>query len=154
CVSALELQGRTIWSADAHREDRKRFVVRSDELLTAFIELCARSYFVFMHGFDHSHGPVGALQDAPAGTTCPALPRLRCSTCRAVGSPLVAGFGASSQRGFAATNCITVEGFLQRSQRHSKKIAPSWRVSGRLSAYAHEPAQQQTRRATTKRETK
>jgi hypothetical protein len=82
----------------------------------------ARSYFVFMHGFDHSHGPVGALQDAPAGTTCPALPRLRCSTCRAVGSPLVAWFGASSQRGFAATNCITVEGFLQRSQRHSKKL--------------------------------
>jgi hypothetical protein len=31
--------GRTIWIADAHRDDGKRFVVRADEKLTAFIEL-------------------------------------------------------------------------------------------------------------------
>jgi hypothetical protein len=31
--------GRTIWIADAHRGDGKRFVVRSDEKLTAFMEL-------------------------------------------------------------------------------------------------------------------
>jgi len=31
-------QGRTIWIADAHRDDGKRFVVRTDELLTAFVE--------------------------------------------------------------------------------------------------------------------
>jgi len=31
-------QGRTIWIADAHRGDGKRFVVRADELLTAFVE--------------------------------------------------------------------------------------------------------------------
>ena len=37
-VSALDLQGRTIWIADAHR-DGKRFIVRADELLTAFVEL-------------------------------------------------------------------------------------------------------------------
>jgi exonuclease III len=30
-VSALDSQGRTIWIADAHRDDRKRFVVRADE---------------------------------------------------------------------------------------------------------------------------
>jgi len=30
---------RTIWIADAHRDDGKRFVVRADEKLTAFIEL-------------------------------------------------------------------------------------------------------------------
>jgi hypothetical protein len=29
----------TIWIADAHRSDRKRFVVRGDEKLTAFVEL-------------------------------------------------------------------------------------------------------------------
>jgi len=29
----------TIWIVDAHRDDGKRFVVRSDELLTAFLEL-------------------------------------------------------------------------------------------------------------------
>ncbi len=34
-----ELQGRTIWIADAHRDDGKRFVVRADEILTAFVEL-------------------------------------------------------------------------------------------------------------------
>jgi hypothetical protein len=39
CVSALDAQERTIWIADAHRGDGKRFVVRSDEKLTAFLEL-------------------------------------------------------------------------------------------------------------------
>jgi hypothetical protein len=39
CVSALDCEGRTIWIADAHRGDGKRFVVRSDEKLTAFLEL-------------------------------------------------------------------------------------------------------------------
>ena len=37
-VSAVDVKGRTIWIADAHR-DGKRFVVRADELLTAFMEL-------------------------------------------------------------------------------------------------------------------
>jgi hypothetical protein len=32
-------KGRTIWIADAHRSDGKRFVVRADEKLTAFVEL-------------------------------------------------------------------------------------------------------------------
>ena len=31
--------GRTIWIADAHRGDGKRFVVRAEEKLTAFLEL-------------------------------------------------------------------------------------------------------------------
>jgi hypothetical protein len=38
-VSTLDSEGRTIWIADAHRDDGKRFVVRPDELLTAFLEL-------------------------------------------------------------------------------------------------------------------
>jgi hypothetical protein len=37
-VSALDVEGRTIWIVDAHR-DGKRFVVRTDEKLTAFLEL-------------------------------------------------------------------------------------------------------------------
>ena len=37
-VSALDLQGRTIWIVDAHGYG-KRFIVRADELLTAFVEL-------------------------------------------------------------------------------------------------------------------
>ena len=37
-VSALDLEGRTIWIVDAHR-DGKRFIVRADEMLTAFLEL-------------------------------------------------------------------------------------------------------------------
>ena len=36
CVSAIDSHGRTIWIADAHRGDGKRFVVRTDEKLTAF----------------------------------------------------------------------------------------------------------------------
>jgi hypothetical protein len=35
----LILAGRTIWIADAHGDDGKRFVVRADETLTAFLEL-------------------------------------------------------------------------------------------------------------------
>jgi hypothetical protein len=38
-VAAIDSSGRTIWIADAHRGDGKRFVVRTDEKLTAFIEL-------------------------------------------------------------------------------------------------------------------
>jgi hypothetical protein len=33
------LNGRTIFVADAHRDDGKRFVVRADEKLIAFVEL-------------------------------------------------------------------------------------------------------------------
>jgi hypothetical protein len=39
CVSAIDSNGRTIFVADAHRDDGKRFVVRADEKLTAFLEL-------------------------------------------------------------------------------------------------------------------
>jgi hypothetical protein len=39
CVSAIDSCGRTIWIADAHRDEGKRFVARSDEKLTAFVEL-------------------------------------------------------------------------------------------------------------------
>ena len=38
-VSAVDCEGRTLWIVDAHRDDGKRFVVRSDEMLTAFLEL-------------------------------------------------------------------------------------------------------------------
>jgi hypothetical protein len=38
-VSALDVQGRTIWIVDAHRGDERRFIVRADEKLTAFVEL-------------------------------------------------------------------------------------------------------------------
>jgi hypothetical protein len=39
CVTAVNREGRTIWIVDAHRDDGKRFVVRSDERLAAFLEL-------------------------------------------------------------------------------------------------------------------
>jgi hypothetical protein len=39
CVSAIDFNGRTIFVADAHRGDGKRFVVRADEKLMAFLEL-------------------------------------------------------------------------------------------------------------------
>ena len=38
-VSAIDSGGRTIWIVDAHRGDGRRFVVRADEKLTAFLEL-------------------------------------------------------------------------------------------------------------------
>jgi hypothetical protein len=39
CVSAIDSEGRTIWIADAHRDDGKRFVVQPPEKLTAFMEM-------------------------------------------------------------------------------------------------------------------
>jgi hypothetical protein len=38
-ASAVDSEGRTIWIANAHRGDGKRFVVHADEKLTAFVEL-------------------------------------------------------------------------------------------------------------------
>ena len=38
-MSAVDQEGRTIFIADAHRDDEKRFVVRAHEKLTAFAEL-------------------------------------------------------------------------------------------------------------------
>jgi hypothetical protein len=39
CVSAIDLEARTIWIVDAHRDDGKRFIVHADEKLSAFLEL-------------------------------------------------------------------------------------------------------------------
>jgi hypothetical protein len=38
CISAIDSSWRTIWIVDAHGYG-KRFVVRADQMLTAFIEL-------------------------------------------------------------------------------------------------------------------
>ena len=38
CVFSLDSAGRTIWITDAHRDSGKRFVVRADDILTAFLE--------------------------------------------------------------------------------------------------------------------
>ena len=38
-VSLKIANGRTIWIADAHRDNGERFVVRANEKLTAFLEL-------------------------------------------------------------------------------------------------------------------
>jgi hypothetical protein len=37
-VSALDSQCRTIWIADAHRDNGQRFIVRANKKLTAFLE--------------------------------------------------------------------------------------------------------------------
>jgi hypothetical protein len=39
CVSAVDSRGRTMWIADAHRDNGKRFTVIADDKLTAFLEL-------------------------------------------------------------------------------------------------------------------
>jgi hypothetical protein len=39
CVSAIDSNGQTIWIVDAHRDDGKRFVVRAEEKLIAFLEV-------------------------------------------------------------------------------------------------------------------
>jgi hypothetical protein len=39
CVATADSRGRTVFVADAHRDNGKRFVVRAEEKLTAFLEL-------------------------------------------------------------------------------------------------------------------
>jgi hypothetical protein len=39
CVATIDSNGRTIFVADAHRDDGKRFILRSDEKHSAFLEL-------------------------------------------------------------------------------------------------------------------
>jgi hypothetical protein len=39
CVAAIDSNGRTIWIADAHRDDGQRFVAHADEELSAFLEI-------------------------------------------------------------------------------------------------------------------
>ena len=50
-VAPASDDGRTIFVPDAHRGDGKRFVVRGDEKLTAFIEL-KRAIHEFAGAFD------------------------------------------------------------------------------------------------------
>jgi hypothetical protein len=81
-VSAVDSKRRTIWIADAHRDDGSRFVVRSDEKLTAFLELerVARESLSFSNAeqFDtilvKTHKHVHALkksQRKPRKNICP-----------------------------------------------------------------------------------
>ncbi len=42
-VSAIDSNGRTIFVADAHRDDRKRFVVQADEFLELESAVCIPS---------------------------------------------------------------------------------------------------------------
>src|SRR5215468_8275376 len=67
CVSALDCKGRTIWIVDAHGYG-KRFIVRADELLTAFVKLdsairdcgdCARQGSLFFQNSPLSNQCVG-----------------------------------------------------------------------------------------------
>jgi len=39
CVTVIDSQGRRIFAVDAYRDDKRRFVVRGDDLLTVFVEL-------------------------------------------------------------------------------------------------------------------
>ena len=39
CVATINPKGQIIFVADAHRDDEKRFIVRADEKLSAFVEL-------------------------------------------------------------------------------------------------------------------
>ncbi|MEY2502278.1 MAG: hypothetical protein QOI07_2612 [Verrucomicrobiota bacterium] len=39
CTTIVDRRGRNLFNVDAHRDDGRRYVIRSDELLTAFLEL-------------------------------------------------------------------------------------------------------------------
>jgi hypothetical protein len=53
CVATVDSNGQTIFVAEAHRDDGKRFVVHADEKLAAFLELESAT-----RGFSEFHAPV------------------------------------------------------------------------------------------------
>ena len=53
-ISAVDFEGRTIWIVDAHGYG-KRFIVRAEEILTAFVErevLTTTFYLASIHAGD------------------------------------------------------------------------------------------------------
>ena len=62
----MHCDGQTLWIVDAHHRDGKRFVVRADEKLTAFVELesVIRASF-----FDRTTCVAGA-SNSPRKTCC------------------------------------------------------------------------------------
>ena len=68
CVATVDAHGRTIFVADAHRDDGKRFVVHADDKLTAFLNLKgSRTPRVF----SLLHDPQGAVR--PVGAHVPGV---------------------------------------------------------------------------------
>jgi hypothetical protein len=51
CSSQIDATDRVLFTADAHRDNRKRFIVTADERLTAFLELerVTRETFRFLN---------------------------------------------------------------------------------------------------------
>ena len=43
-TTATDEQARALFIVEAHRDDERRFIVRSDELLTAFLEMEKSAY--------------------------------------------------------------------------------------------------------------
>jgi hypothetical protein len=76
CVAAIDSNGRTIFIADAHRDDGKRFVVRADEKLTALVELVESAVrgqsnldLSMWAGHGFSSGKKGTLKCFPGSNT-------------------------------------------------------------------------------------
>jgi hypothetical protein len=57
CVSAIDSYGRTIWIADGHRDDGRRFIVHADDKLTAFLDL---ERAVYIHLLSEQCLPIAA----------------------------------------------------------------------------------------------
>ena len=49
CVATINSKGQTIFVADAHRDDGRRFIVHADERLNAFLELERQALTVTFH---------------------------------------------------------------------------------------------------------
>ena len=88
CVSTVDSNGRTIWIVDAHRDNGKRFVVRADEKLTAFLELESMTKCKRQTGGPTARLPGGAGSIAGLG-----LRRNQLShTCTPLGLPATVGY--------------------------------------------------------------
>jgi hypothetical protein len=84
CLLAIDSNGRTIWIADAHRGDGKRFVVDADERLSALLEVetvirpysrHAKYEFNLSHARTGPH-PTPQRDDGPHAFYCGEWPRV------------------------------------------------------------------------------
>jgi hypothetical protein len=92
CVSAIDSNGRTIFVADAHRDDGKRFIVRADEKLTAFLELesAIRSCGELSRQAGRILSKLGVLERVSLKSVLPLIQRLlRCRIVLPISAPVL-----------------------------------------------------------------
>jgi len=74
CVSAIDSNGRTIFVADAHRGDGKRYVAHDDEKLTTFLELVSAIRAISLQNPNDPRSLYSSSRGDSSAIQCPVFP--------------------------------------------------------------------------------